>query len=66
VFIEPSYKKDLLFWKWLTQFDTVYAFEVLPEAEAYWIRQGAWIASRAKNVSFEDITFEEEDFNETW
>jgi hypothetical protein len=66
VFIEPSYRKELSFWKWLAQFDTVYAYEVLPEAEAYWLRQGAQVASKAKDVPFMDIIFGEEDFNETW
>jgi hypothetical protein len=54
---------DLELWRWFQQFVHIKAYTVRPEAISYWKRLNAEIVS-FELCNFEDIVFEEGDFDE--
>ncbi len=64
VYVHEDHIYDLQMWKFFQQFE-LKAYTVLPEKMNYWRRLGADIVNTAGSVNkFEDIIFEESDFED--
>ena len=61
VFVHDEFQGQVGFGDWLRTFETIYAYNVLAEAIAYWHRRRAEIVSTVERQRFSDIIFEEDE-----